>query len=203
MLLRLAGALGSFWPSLGYQSEGRVWLARALACAEKTSLNVRAKALHAAGWLSVIQGDYPQARRLTEEALDHFRETDNREGIGRALQRLGEVDRREGKFGEARLHLEPALDLYRNIENRFRLAGLLHDLGLVASDQGDYERAITMFDEALAMWRALGNQWGIACCTLTHLGDVARAQHNNERATSYYLESLPKAMTRLTCGRST
>ncbi|MDQ3653911.1 MAG: LuxR C-terminal-related transcriptional regulator [Chloroflexota bacterium] len=189
LLLRLAGALGRFWPSLGYQSEGRAWLARALECAE-VPLSIRAKALRAAGWLSVVQADYIQAMRLSEEALACYRDDDNQEGIGRALTLLGEVNRRVGELDEARTNLEMALDLYQGTDNKSRLSGVLHDLALVASDHGDYERAIALFDEALVVWRALGYKWGIACCTPTHLGDVARAQHNYGRATSHYLESL-------------
>jgi len=190
MLLRLAGALGSFWPSLGYQSEGRAWLARARARAGETPLNVRAKALRAAGWLAVVQADFVQARRLAEEALDHFREIDNQEGTGRTLTLLGEVSRCMGNLVEARTQCETALVVYRTTDNKVGLTVALHDLGLVASDQGDYERAISLFDEALAVWTTLGNRWGFACCTPTHLGDVARAQQNYELASSHYLESL-------------
>ena len=48
--LRLASALAGFWEVRGYLTEGRRWLETGLAQAERTSPEVRAKAMAGAGW---------------------------------------------------------------------------------------------------------------------------------------------------------
>src|SRR5258708_22235830 len=59
--LRLGGALWRFWLIRGHLSEGRTELARALTGSrEVVTTPVRAKALHAAGTLAALQGDYAQ-----------------------------------------------------------------------------------------------------------------------------------------------
>src|SRR4030095_11388592 len=65
--LRLAGALFSFWEQRGYVSEGRVWMARALA--NPTAPNAgaaRAKVLYGAGCLAGAEGERPTAKTLLE-----------------------------------------------------------------------------------------------------------------------------------------
>ena len=56
--LRLAGALWPFWNAQGHQSEGRGWFAIALDGRPRISPQVHAKALHGAGTLALVQGDY-------------------------------------------------------------------------------------------------------------------------------------------------
>src|SRR5262249_13467083 len=68
MGLRLAAALGSFWRLRRYLTEGRQWLAQALAGEWGTPAD-RAKALFAAGVLASRQADYSAARSLQEESL--------------------------------------------------------------------------------------------------------------------------------------
>lgn len=190
LLIRVAVALGTFWPSRGYHSEGREWLARALAESANSPLTLRARASHTAGWLAVIQSDFSHARRMIDDAFQYFRSIDDQEGLGRTFSLLGEASRRENKLDEAQTQFEQALVLLRASGSSYRLALLSHNLGLLFYDQGEYERATEMFNESLALWHALGNRWGIGCCSLTHLGDIEYNQLRYERAASRYRESL-------------
>src|SRR5439155_1274260 len=67
--LRMAGALVRFWSTRGHMTEGRRWLAEALAASGSVSPAVRAKALFAAGYAALGQGDYVDAKSLFEESL--------------------------------------------------------------------------------------------------------------------------------------
>jgi predicted ATPase/DNA-binding CsgD family transcriptional regulator len=72
--LRLASALLAFWYQRAHVSEGYTWLNRALtSSATSDSGAVRAKALHAAGYLARIQGDTMTARALLEDSIDLWR----------------------------------------------------------------------------------------------------------------------------------
>src|SRR3989442_141613 len=62
--LRLAGAMGTFWRTYGYLSEGRAWLERGLT-ASKVPLSIRAKAMVWAALLALDQGDGPRAVELS------------------------------------------------------------------------------------------------------------------------------------------
>src|SRR5947208_8355992 len=56
--LRLAAALGRFWQTRGYYTEGRAWLAEQLEHASDAPPTRRARALMAAGSLAWVQSDY-------------------------------------------------------------------------------------------------------------------------------------------------
>ena len=69
MSLRLAGALWRFWAGHGHLSEGRRWLAVALAQGAPERTAARALALSGAGNLAHQQGEYAAARAYHQEAL--------------------------------------------------------------------------------------------------------------------------------------
>jgi predicted ATPase len=71
---RMVGALPSFWIDYGYVYEGQQFVERALARREGISASVRAKALHAAGWLALVQGEFRRAEALCQEGLALYRE---------------------------------------------------------------------------------------------------------------------------------
>ncbi|EME22675.1 protein kinase/ LuxR family transcriptional regulator [Rhodococcus triatomae BKS 15-14] len=70
--LRIAASLYQFWLSRGRVSEGRRWLARALAQPGQCSILEHAKAIFAAAELAAVQGDLVTARFWVDEgrALD-------------------------------------------------------------------------------------------------------------------------------------
>jgi predicted ATPase/DNA-binding XRE family transcriptional regulator len=87
--LRLAAALGEFWWPLGHVSEGRRWLAAALAGSGPATAAARAKALYRAGELAYGQGDYGVATTRLEESLTLYRDLGDKWGTACALRGLG------------------------------------------------------------------------------------------------------------------
>jgi len=83
MGVRLATALGNFWNRRGYLSEGREWLASALAQHSVTT-DVRAEALMGAAVLASTQGDYSAARAQLEASMLLFRELERWSGVAEA-----------------------------------------------------------------------------------------------------------------------
>jgi hypothetical protein len=70
--LRLGGALWHFWDLQGYASEGRVRLLQLLRTGGSPA--ARAKAFHAAGYLTYSGGNLTEGSRLAGEALAYSRE---------------------------------------------------------------------------------------------------------------------------------
>ena len=86
----------------------------------------------------------------------------HKDGIARALSRLGEVFLQQGDTVKARLLLEEDVALSREIGYRHGTATSLSLLGKVAASQGDYSAARAFYEESLAMGREVGDNLGIA-----------------------------------------
>jgi predicted ATPase/DNA-binding CsgD family transcriptional regulator len=156
--LRLASALWRFWSERGYWSEGRGWLARALAAGPDVAPAVRAAALGGAGTLAVDQGDFALASNCFAESLALAQETGDERRATRALRSLGivassqnELDRAEELFAEALLRV-------RALQDEAAIGRCLCDLGLVATRRGDCQRAIAFYEEALPIGRSTGDR---------------------------------------------
>jgi predicted ATPase/class 3 adenylate cyclase len=188
--LQLAGALWRFWYVRGHFSEGREWmtgllgLSRLMASPELPGVRdggtaesqpalvtYRARALHGAGVLADMQGDYAYARSLHEESLALRRELEDKSGIADSLNNLGIVADMQGDYAYARSLYEESLALRRELEDKWGIAGSLGNLGGLAYSQGDYATARSLQEESLALRRELEDKGGIAG-SLARLGGV-------------------------------
>ena len=147
--LRLAGALGWFWHLHSHFTEGRVYLAEALAMTSARD-EVRARALSAAGELAAWAGDLPAARELIEEAVAIWRDAGREREIGEALLELGWGCFYTGDDAAARRCMEESMRIAKAVAerpliNRARI-GLLQVLVAI----GDLDLVESMAREALA-----------------------------------------------------
>jgi tetratricopeptide (TPR) repeat protein len=188
--LRCCGALWRFWLTHGHLREGRQRLACFLAAAdERVAPAVRAKALGGAGALAAEQGDYQQARVLSEQSLALHRARQDRLGIALALNVLANIAAYQGDYGRATALHEESLALFRQLGDQRRVAVALNNLGLIARDQGDLARAKSLYEESLALKRSLGDRHGIAL-TLNNLADAALSRQEYARGAALCVESL-------------
>jgi predicted ATPase/class 3 adenylate cyclase len=194
--LRLAGALGWFWHLRSYYSEGREWLARALAAeaaapglTERPSLAARAKALHWAGWLAYIQGDPESATTLSEASLALAREADDRQSMGYALSTLGVLACDQRSYKRAEQLMEASLVLFRELDHKPGLLHIAAGLADIPMAQKDDERAVALCRQLLALARELGDQDGTAFA-LFSLGRLALRQGDYDDAGALLSESL-------------
>jgi predicted ATPase/DNA-binding CsgD family transcriptional regulator len=181
--LRIAGALAQFWQIYGPLSEGREWLETVLKVPEGHGITAaRAKALFSAGWLALFQGDYSVAAEHCGESLtinrqlgDDWNATWALNGLGRAMEATGELDRATALY-------EESLAIRRTMGNQWGVGGSLNNLGRVAMRQGELERAAGLFEEGLAVFREVGDKGSMGALlnnlALVHirLGDSARAR---------------------------
>ncbi len=189
---RLVGALQWFWAYYGYVREGRQFVERVLENSEGIEASVRAKALHGAGWLALMQGEYTRAEALCQESLTLYRALHNPRGVVLALYRLGSVASSRGDAPQATSLFEESLALAREVEYKVGLAYSLAGLALTAfrlADHSAYPQVRSLLEESLALFQEEGYQAGIAW-SLYGLGLWHFQQGNAALAHSLFEESL-------------
>jgi predicted ATPase/predicted Ser/Thr protein kinase len=186
--LRIAGAMIRFWSVRGHMSEGRRWLEQAL---EGTGIApaVRAKAVYAAGYAALGQGDYSEGIRRFEESLALYRELGDTRGVARSLAQLGWLLTARGEFERATALSEESLVLAREAEDKPTRSVALANLAETAFAHSDYARATQLFEESLALRRELGDRRNIANALL-NLGRTELMRGNDQRAVALLEEGL-------------
>jgi predicted ATPase/transposase/DNA-binding XRE family transcriptional regulator len=184
--LRLAAALGEFWWPLGHVSEGRRWLAAALASSGPATAAARAKALYRAGELAYAQSDYGMATTLLEESLMLYRDLGDKWGTACALRGLGNALTYRGDPQLAEPLRHEGLALFRDIGDAWGIAWMLYH---IAAELRDVDVKVALLEESLALARAGGYKRTIIT-VLNNLGMLAREQGDSSRAAVFYKESL-------------
>jgi predicted ATPase/class 3 adenylate cyclase len=187
--IRMSGALGWFWDIHNYLSEGRRWLAAALAADDGVDPVFRARAYTSAGMLAGDQNDFETARQLFDRGLSLYREIGDRLGAAYALSYLGRMLRCQGDHGAARASLAAAAATFEELGDRRGTAYAYYNLGRVTFQQGDDQAAQQMFAASLVHFQHAGDPWGQA---LAHcnLGRLAYRQGSFAKARSFQEQSL-------------
>jgi non-specific serine/threonine protein kinase len=188
--VRLAAALGAFWSTRGYLSEGRSWLEGAASRSGPEATQARAKALNGAGWVAMLQDEYGAARPLIEEGLALNRELADKEGIASSLVILGSAAMM-GQRDDVPVValLEEAKELRPELEDQRTIARMVLLESMVMLKQDDWERMVALNEESLALFRGRNYAYGVVMC-LTNLGLIALAQGDYESATTLLGEDL-------------
>jgi predicted ATPase len=202
--LQLAGAVHYFWELRGYWSEGGKWLEDALALGEReqkrrtvtgatrAAAAVRAKALHAAGWLlGEMNFNLERARPLLEESLRLWRELGDKWWIAATMEPLAVLSIFEGDFQTARARLEEGVAVAREVEAHWplalcliRLAGVFQRTDLIAARQ--------ILEEGVAVARKVGDK-NVLSLGLLGLGTMYLIEGNFSAAAPLVKESLAEA----------
>jgi tetratricopeptide (TPR) repeat protein len=162
-----------------------------------------AKALHAAGHLAVLQGDFAAARRKLESSVAIWRELATQTSVRPharqellaaltflilTMQFAHDLAAREPLMAEF-LSLGNTLD-----DPRSRATFLYNVGGYTLLHQGNYTEAGPLLEQSLALFRPLGDLWHIARVVID-LGLVAMYQEDYEAARAWYAEGLALAQT--------
>ncbi len=146
--LRLAGALGWFWLTRGYFTEGRRWLEEALARApqgageEGADPNARARALLVAGALLVLRGEFAQAQAAFSEALTLAEQVRDPAAAAMAFTQLGICAVYAGETAEWTRLLQEALRRWTALGAPAGHGQTLFYLGVAAEATDDVEGAV-------------------------------------------------------------
>jgi non-specific serine/threonine protein kinase len=179
--LILAAALWQFWYLHDNPSEGREWLAQALAATESQYSPQRAKALNGAGALALMQGDLMAAQPLLEESVQTARATGDEGGRARAITNLANMATYQGDPLRAKSLYEESVTIFRERNDQANVATALYNIGYIVAESGDHDRAIPHLQEGLRLWRELGDRRGVVLA-LGMLGRVLRGVGEHARA---------------------
>ncbi|MGI8475912.1 MAG: ATP-binding protein [Thermomicrobiales bacterium] len=117
LCLQPAGAMGGYWIRRGHFREGRAWLERSLRRVDGAPIAARSRALMAAGWLTVVQGEIASAVDLLREAIRLARTIDDFSNMAMALMAPSQAELQQGDLGSAELHSEESIALFRDLED--------------------------------------------------------------------------------------
>ncbi|HEU5098898.1 MAG TPA: tetratricopeptide repeat protein, partial [Roseiflexaceae bacterium] len=187
--IRLSGALGWFWDVNNHLSEGRRWLAAALAADANVDDVFRARAYTSAALLAGDQNDFELARQLFDQGLALYREIGDRLGMAYALSHLGRMLRCQGDYGAARTSLGESVAMFEQLGDGRGTAYASYNLGRVTFQQGDHPTAQVMFTTSLAHFQRAGDPWGQALARC-NLGRLAYRRGELAAARAYYTQSL-------------
>lgn len=163
LALRLGSALWAFWQLRRLRLEGEALLGQLLALPGATArTEARARLLSAFGEATRAGGDFTAARERYEEALDIFRELDNKLGVAWTLRHLAFSYMRHRAIREIRPLLDEALLLFRELDDKAGIGVALSMLGIIAAAEGDSVRARSLSEESLVACRASGDPWALA-----------------------------------------
>jgi predicted ATPase/transcriptional regulator with XRE-family HTH domain len=189
LALQMGAALWRFWEMQNHVSEGRRWLAQALAFAQEVEPQLRAKAYHAAGTLATFQADNDQAIACYEHSLALRQELQDTAGMAATMLNLATVHYHRSAYAQSEALLTQVLDHYLAIQNLRGVASVLTNMGMVGQDQGQIEFAEGCYAEALAIQAELGNQRSRANL-LGLLGTLAQEQGDHRKARPLFTASL-------------
>ena len=190
--LRIAGALPRLWSIRGHMTEGRRWLEQALERDGEVAPSVRAKALFAAGYAALGQGDYTSAATRFEESLALYRELGDSRGIAMSLAQLGWLSTTRGQLEPATARSEESLALAREIGDKRTASVALSNLAEAAASRDEHGLAAELFEDALGLRRDVGDRRNIANALL-NLGRTELARREYDHATAVLEEGLQLA----------
>lgn len=179
--LRAASALSRYWSIRGHGTEGRLWLDRALRRGEEVPPRVYSRALYAAGYAALGQGDFGVAGARFDRSLTVARGAADRQGVAMALGQLGWVAAARGETARAVELSKESLSLAERLGETGTASVALANLAEVAAAQGRYDQAAQLSDECLALRRRSGDRRNIANALL-NLGRIELARGRKDPA---------------------
>jgi predicted ATPase len=194
MGLQLVGALLAFWRVSNQDHEGRSWCEQVLAQpGAKAQTAARAKALLAAGAMTMFQGYLPEAQRLLEESIAIGREVGRaaKRNLAHALTVLARVALLQGNLGAARKLAEESVRLFQEVGEAWGTALALNFLGTAILEMDDPVAARPLLEESAALFR-IGDRQRLAM-PLNALGLVALRQGDDAGARASCKEALAVA----------
>ncbi|MDQ2999140.1 MAG: tetratricopeptide repeat protein, partial [Chloroflexota bacterium] len=118
IVIRISGALGWFWDMHNCLSEGRRWLAAALAADAGVDAEFRARAYTSAGVLASDQNDFEIAAQMFDQGLALYREIDDQSGVAYVLSYVGRMLRCQGEYGAAQARLNESVAMFEQLGDR-------------------------------------------------------------------------------------
>jgi len=199
--LRIAASLPLFWTTSGYSAEGFRWIQQAMAgyvekIGEFEQPALRAKGLGGLSFLYMSLGDNTNGKRVAEESVALFRQSQDKSGLAYALVILANPLEFLGERLQAEAALMESIAIARSEKNPFVLASSLNNLTRVTLDlHGDIEAAERYANEAIRISQEAGVEWNVSVAhemkglIALHRKDYDEARTLFEKAIHAYRET--------------
>lgn len=135
------------------------------------------------------QGDFEQARRELEQALELWRNVQSRRNEGLTLANLGDCALEVGAIDEALRYYDRAIRAFTDVGDRRLEANVLSNSGAALVERGALDDARTTLERALALHRELGYRYYEAI-TLAYFAYAALADEKPAEARDRALAAL-------------
>ena len=180
--LALCAPQTQLWIHVGYYTEARTWLERAVALAGDQPSRDLARCLHGLSIFLAYQAEYDQARQFAARTVAMCRQIGDQMGLLVALNTLAEREREIGDREAARSAYEEGVAVARSDGNGYALGLHLANLATLERDQGNFERALALHEEASAVAADMGDDYGALwvrhgkASTLRRMGRLTEAR---------------------------
>jgi predicted ATPase/transcriptional regulator with XRE-family HTH domain len=186
---RFGYALGMYWVMRARHSEGRLWMAQAVARGEDLPAQMRAKALWALGVCVYGSGDDDWLMAISEESVALSRKAGDRRVEAYTLGMMGFASLQLGELERATRVLDEALEIFREQGDDWGSAHILTHLAVVPLRQGDYPQVAAYAEEALELTNKTGDRLA-GNIALYLLAQAASAAGEQGRAARYFRDAL-------------
>ena len=157
MALRLGNALGYFWLSQGYLSEGWRFAEQALTAYQgEEATPILARAYVLAAQMIMRLGNLDRAEALLEQGIKNYRELQDTSNVADGLRGLGWIAHQKNQPARAYDLYEQSLALFKQLDNRQGIANILLNMAYAVQTQGHYEQARLLLEEVVTRQRASG-----------------------------------------------
>lgn len=187
--LRLATGMWWFCFVRGHWSEARAALEAALARTPDAPRSAVPKALHAATFFALRQGDLARASVLGGQGLALCRELGDKENAVWLMTWVGLVALRHGQCEEAESLFEEAAALAQALQSAWLLNLVLAQLAILLRSRAASDRAVALHAQCLSLARETGDPLMIAY-QLRNLGVDSLATQAYDLAARHYAEAL-------------
>ena len=149
----------------------------------------KAEFLHKLGIGSQNLGDYTKALEYFNESLKIHEADENRKGIARALNNIGNIYNFLGLYNKALENHIRSLNIEEELNDMNGIIRSLNNIGNVYQNISDYERALNYYQRALEIVYKI-NDGETTAVTLNNLGNVYSSKGYFDKALEFYQRSL-------------
>lgn len=135
------------------------------------------------------KSDYPMALKYSFQALEQFKEIDDKLGEARILSDIGVINWYLANYPDALKFYFDALRIHESMNNKRDMAVTLCNIGIVYNNQKEYQKALDYLLRANEIDEKLGNKSGVAA-NLGDIGELYRNLDNKDKALENVLKSL-------------
>jgi tetratricopeptide (TPR) repeat protein len=170
---------------------------------QETEESGKAPIYHQLGWTKYNQGEYQEAIRFYEKALEISKKAlpPNHPDLAASYNNIGEVYKHMGDYSKALSSYEKALAIQQKSlhPNHPDLGGSYNNIGLVYFNLGDYSKALSSYEKALDIRQQslpsnhpdLGASHNNIGEVYRIMGDYSKALLSHEKSLEIKQQSLP------------